>query len=118
MDGPNPQQRTQDVVVERRRSQRVQAFTPVEIAWQRADGAYVKERGETECVSAHGGAVKIRQPLSVRQVVELIVDREGTSALARVMHCSSPASDGLRTVGLELAVPSDTFWGIGFYGGL
>lgn len=97
---------------ERRRSPRVGAVRSVEVAWHTEDGKYLKEHAETEVVSAHGGLLWMEHQLSLRQVVQLTLDRQANWTLARVKRIGDPTPGGRVPVAVELAGPSETFWGV------
>ena len=100
--------------LERRRSQRIPMVKRVEVAWHAEDGTYVTEQAETVDVSSHGGLLRMKHELPLRQVVELIRGRDEDRALARVIRCGPARPDGWTPVAVELAVPSYAFWGVIF----
>ncbi len=103
---------------ERRRSQRIPIVKPVEVAWHAEDGTYVTEQAETVDVSAHGGLLRMKHGLPLRQVVELIRGRDEDRSLARVIRCGPSRPDGWTPVAVELAVPKETFWGVWSWSGV
>ena len=98
---------------ERRRSQRVHLAIPVEVGWQE-DDVHVSEHAETEVLNAYGALLRMEPHLPIPIDVELSKPREGLSTPARVVGFREPTPKGLLGVAVELAVPSQTFWGISF----
>ena len=103
---------------ERRRSQRIQIVTPVEVASHTEEGIYIRESAKTETVSAHGALLRMEHELPVRRIIALRCSAETNWAMARVMRCDSPRPEGWRPVALELAVPDGAFWGTLFWSGV
>ncbi len=103
---------------ERRKSQRIPAVARVEVAWHAEDGTYVTQQAETVDVSAHGGLLRMKHELPLRQVVELIRGRDEDRSLARVIRCGPARPDGWTPVAVELAVPKETFWGVWSWSGV
>ena len=101
-------------LVERRRSQRVRLAIPVEVSWTQDDGVPVNEHAETEVLNAHGALLRMKPHFPIPIDVELSKPREGLSTPARVVGFREPAPGGLLGVAVELAAPSQTFWGISF----
>lgn len=99
---------------DRRRSTRVLLVMPVDVAWTSKDGLQVQEHAETEVVSQHGAMLRMGTRLPVGMHVELRRPASGMSGKARVVGVGNPAPDGMARVAVELAVPSDAFWGISF----
>ncbi len=98
---------------ERRRSQRVHLAIPVEVGWQE-DRVHVSEHAETEVLNAYGALLRMKPHLPIPIDVELSKPREGLSTPARVVGFREPTPKGLLGVAVELAAPSETFWGISF----
>ena len=114
MAGEQPRANTPRPEGERRRSRRVVLFIPVELAWTAPDGTNVKEEAVTEEVSAHGAALRMETDPPVAVEAELTNRRTGKSTRARVVRIRYPDRDQPTRVIVELAVPSETFWGISF----
>ena len=95
---------------ERRRSQRVDLVTTVEVAWHAKNGAYFTEHTETLVVSPHGALLHMNHELPFRHVVQLICSHLANWTLARVIRTAPRPPSGCALVGIELAVPSETFW--------
>jgi hypothetical protein len=95
-----------------RRSPRVAAVKRVDVEWRRKDGLRVRESAETEVVSAHGALLRLG--VQIRPQTELILKELTThqSVPARVVRVSPPAPDGIARLAVELATPSETFWGL------
>jgi hypothetical protein len=99
---------------DRRRSQRVHLAIPVEVGWTQEDGSPVSEHAETEVLNAYGALLRMKPHLPIPIDVELSKPREGLSTPARVVGFRKPTPKGLLGVAVELAAPSQTFWGISF----
>lgn len=99
-----------------RRSQRVCFRVPVTVSWTPPAGrAVVKESTETQVVSAHGALIRLRQELARDTRLEIMHQRTQELAFARVAWVGQPENpDDPYPVGVELSVPSQTFWGIPF----
>jgi hypothetical protein len=101
---------------DRRRSVRVYVKLPVTVVWTNRAGMRVREPAETQAISRHGALLRVL--LSLRTGIPVGTDvelhRPGTAdkAAARVVWASEPRPDGAVLVGVELAQPSDTFWGV------
>ena len=99
---------------EYRRSQRALVRIPITVSWSPPAGpASLKESTETEVVSAHGALIRLRQVLARDTRVEITHKRTQQSASGRVAWVEQPKNqtDSFR-VGIELSVPSESFWGI------
>lgn len=103
---------------QRRGSQRIYAATSVEVGWHTDEGKYVTEHADTENVSAHGGLLRMKHGFPIRQVVDLSPTHATNWTRARVMRCDPPRREGWTSVAVELAVPSEGFWGILFWSGV
>jgi hypothetical protein len=99
---------------DRRRSTRVLLVMPVDVAWTSKDGLQVQEHAETEVVSQHGAMLRMGTRLPVGVQLELRRPASGMSGKARVVGVGNPSPDGMARIAVELAVPSDAFWGISF----
>lgn len=107
---PSIQPRIRD----RRRSQRVPASHAVEVAWHRTDGTYTRQEAETADISPHGALLRMKHGLLVREVVMVRHGVTSEWSIARVMRCGPRCPEGWTPVGVELAVPSEGFWGSRF----
>ena len=99
---------------ERRRSQRVHLAIPVEVRWTQEDGAPVNEHAETEVLNAHGALLRMKPHFPLPIDLHLSRPRTRLSTQARVVGFREPTLKGLLGVAVELAAPSQTFWGISF----
>ena len=113
-----PKAKTLPAQAERRRWQRTHVVTSVTVAWHTEDGRFVSEQVETVDVSASGALLRMEKEHPLRQVVELIRGPEPEHTLARVMRSGFPAPEGGTLVAVQLAAPSEVFWGIEFYSGV
>jgi hypothetical protein len=96
----------------KRRSQRVFLVVPVAVVWRRSDGLRVREQGHTEVVNAHGALLRVDAKFPLNTDIELIHRKTHNSTRARVVAVYPPQKDGIARVAVELAEPSETFWGI------
>ncbi len=96
---------------EKRRSQRVLLVIPFEIIWTTNQGVRVQESAATEIIGAYGALVRLKTRLPLGTEVQL---RRGATQVtgARVVYHGPAGVDGLERIGLELAVPSEQFWGV------
>lgn len=99
---------------ERRRSRRIDHTLSAEIMWHSGEGIYVRERGETENVSTHGALLRMKSPTPVSQAISLRTAAGGAWQPAQVKRCDSKAPDGWTHVAIDLAEPSEAFWGVSF----
>jgi hypothetical protein len=95
-----------------RRSDRFPSVVPVEARWQ-AGGETIVELGNAVEVNAHGGILRLHRYPENGVVFEITNRMSGEAAKARVIGMRSEA--GLqRGAAIELAWPSDTFWGLSY----
>ena len=100
---------------EQRRSQRVHVAVPVDVAWKTSDGVRHSEHAESEVVNAYGGLLQMNEPYPpIKQVVELSHLPKHQSSRARVVWVMEPEDGKPARVAVELATPSQAFWGISF----
>ncbi len=83
------------------------------MGWQE-DDVHVSEHAETEVLNAYGALLRMEPHLPIPIDVELSKPREVLSTQARVVGFREPTPKGLLGVAVELAAPSETFWGISF----
>lgn len=96
----------------RRRSQRVLLVIPVEVTWTSSSGVRVQEHAETEVVNAHGALLRMKAHLPRGAAVELTRLRTHEKARGQVVFASEAGPGGFYHIGVELAVPSEAFWGV------
>ena len=107
--------RTDPTEAERRRSQRVRLAVPVEVAWKTSDGARHSVHAKSEVVNAYGGLLQMNEPYPpIKQVVELSHLPKHQSSRARVVWVMEPEDGKPARIAVELAIPSQAFWGISF----
>ncbi len=100
---------------EQRRSQRVHLAIPVDVAWETSDGARHSEHAKSEVVNAYGGLLQMNEPYpSFKQVVELSHLPKHQSSRAIVVWIMEPEDGKPARIAVELAIPSQAFWGISF----
>ena len=100
---------------QRRRSQRVRLAVPVDVAWETSDGARHSVHAKSEVVNAYGGLLEMNEPYPpLKQVVELSHLPKHQSSRARVVWIMEPEDGKSARVAVELAIPSQAFWGISF----
>jgi hypothetical protein len=97
---------------ERRRSARIQHFLYTEIMWHTGEGIYVRESAETENVSPHGALLRLKPATPVSQTVSLRAASGGSWQSAQVKRFESRSPDGWTHVAVDLAEPSEAFWGV------
>lgn len=97
---------------QRRRSPRVLLVIPVEVTWTSSSGVRVQEHAETEVVNAHGALLRMKARLARGMQLELSRPRTHEKTQARVVFTTDPDQDGLCRAGVELAAPSEKFWGV------
>ncbi len=114
MSGTQPTADTSPKGKERRRSQRVYLLIPLEVTWTTIENAQIKEPAETEEVNAHGALLRVKNPPPPGTTVKLTHGHTGNSTPARVISERKHSPTGYRQVAVELAAPSETFWGISF----
>jgi len=97
---------------ERRKSQRVYLAVPLEIYWEDAGQEKHWERGTTEVISSTGTIVRVkRSPTPPAEILLTHLMRK-VSTQARVVTLLPMQEEGVTRVAIELAEPSDTFWGV------
>jgi hypothetical protein len=107
--------RTDPTEADRRRSQRVRLAVQVDVAWRTSDGARHSDHAKSEVVSAYGGLLQMNEPYPpLKQVVELYHPSTHRSCRARVVWIMEPESGESARIAIELAIPSQAFWGISF----
>ena len=100
---------------QRRRCQRVRLAVPVDVAWKTSDGARHSEHAKSEVVNAYGGLLQMTEPYPpIKQVVELSHLPKHQSSRARVVWVMEPEDGKPARIAVELATPSQAFWGISF----
>ncbi len=100
---------------QRRRCQRVHVAVPVDVAWKTSDGARHSEHAKSEVVNAHGGLLQMNEPYPpLKQVIELHHPSTHRSCRARVAWVMEPETGKTARIAVELATPSQAFWGISF----
>ncbi|MGH9777414.1 MAG: hypothetical protein ACRD5I_03290 [Candidatus Acidiferrales bacterium] len=97
---------------ERRRSRRIERILSAEIRWHSGEGIYVREAAETENVSSHGALLRLKPTTPVSAVISLRTAAGGSWQPAEVKRCDSEAPDGWTRLAIDLAEPSEAFWGV------
>lgn len=80
--------------------------------WHSGEGIYVRERAETENVSTHGALLRLKPATPVSQAISLRTAAGGAWQPAEVKRYDSTAPDGWIHVAIDLAEPSEAFWGV------
>ena len=107
--------RTDPTEVNQRRSQRVRLAVPVDVVWKTSDGARHSEHAKSEVVNAYGGLLQMNEPYPpIKQVIELSHLPKHQTSRARVVWVMEPEDGKPARVAVELASPSQAFWGISF----
>ena len=114
MGEPVPDGLRASVPAEHRRSSRFQVVVPIEAKWQELSGTSVKETGEAKEVNTFGGLLELKTYPRVGANVELtnLVSRE--TVRARVAAVRRNHDGAVLGVAVELAEPTETFWGVNF----
>jgi hypothetical protein len=99
---------------EGRRSRRFPFLSPVEATWQEPGGKIVREKGRATEVNAQGGLLEMKTYPAVGSQIEVKNLRSQESSYARVVGLRRDGNGQLLGVAVELLVPSETFWGVGF----
>ena len=100
---------------QRRRSQRVHLAVPLNVVWKTSDGVRHSAHAKSEVVNAYGGLLQMNEPYPpIKQVVELSHLPKHQSSRARVVWVMEPEDGKSARVAVELAIPSQAFWGISF----
>jgi hypothetical protein len=98
----------------KRRSRRFPFVSPVEATWQEADGKILRESGRATEVNAQGGLLEMKIYPNVGIQIELTNLLSHESSHARVVGVRRNSEGRLLGVGIELLVPSESFWGGNF----
>ena len=98
----------------KRRSRRFPFIAPVEATWQEADGKILRESGRAIEVSAQGGLLEMKIYPAIGSQIELTNLLSHESSHARVVGVRRNSEGRLLGIGVELLVPSETFWGGNF----
>ncbi len=99
---------------EKRRSRRFPFISPVEATWQGADGTILRESGRATEVNAQGGLLEMNIYPAVGSQIEVTNLLSHESSHARVVGLRRDTEGRLLGVGVELLVPTETFWGGNF----
>jgi len=100
---------------QRRRSQRVRLAVPLTVVWTTPGGVQHNQPAKTEVVNAHGGLLQMKEPYpGFKEVIELSHSSTARSCKGRVVWIFEPEDGQLARIAIELAAPSETFWGINF----
>jgi hypothetical protein len=97
---------------ERRRSRRIQHFLSAEIVWHSGEGIYVREQAETENVSPHGALLRLKPATPLSQTISLRPAGGGSWQVAKVKRRETDSPDGWTHIAIDLAEPSEAFWGV------
>jgi hypothetical protein len=114
MTAKRPKARTSPPGPARRRSRRAFLVIPVELVWTRKDGVRVRESTETEVISPNGALLRTKTHIPPGTEVELIHHKTRQSTQARVVGTRPSPQNGTLRIAVEVAVPSETFWGVSF----
>jgi hypothetical protein len=100
--------------VERRRSRRFPFISPVEATWQEGDGKVFREVGRATEVNAHGGLLEMKDWAAIGSQMQLTNFLSHETSQVRVVGVRRNSEGRVLGVAVELAVPSETFWGTNF----
>ena len=95
-----------------RRSPRRHVRLPVLVRYCDRRGTAHEEKAETSVVGAYGALLFLARPVAVGQSIEIVSLRSWETTLARVVWAGGFSEDGRVRVGIELAQPSYSFWGV------
>jgi hypothetical protein len=98
----------------KRRSRRFPFISTVEATWQENDGKIFREVGQATEVNAQGGLLEMKTYPAVGRQIELTNLLSHESSNARVVGIRRNTEGRLLGIGVELLVPSETFWGLNF----
>lgn len=98
----------------KRRSRRFPLISPVEATWQDADGKIFRESGRATDVSAQGALLEMKSYPASGSRIELKSLLSNESSQARVVGFRRSGEGRLLGIGIELLIPSETFWGMNF----
>ena len=101
-------------ILSKRRSRRFPFISSVEATWQEATGKVFREAGQATEVSARGGLLEMRTYPAVGSQIELTSLLSHESSQARIASVRRDSEGRVLGVGVELLVPSETFWGVNF----
>ncbi|HKW35085.1 MAG TPA: hypothetical protein VJN92_18885 [Candidatus Acidoferrum sp.] len=101
-------------ILGKRRGRRFPFVSPVEATWQEIDGKIVREAGQATEVNAHGGLLELKTYPAVGKQIEVTNLNSGESSPARVVGVRRTSEGLVLGVGIELLVPSESFWGVNF----
>lgn len=96
-----------------RRSDRFPSTLAIEARWPLPDGTGAVERGRASEINAHGAILRLARFPAAGQTFDLTNLVSGETAQARVLGQRKTAG-GAPGMAIELAWPSDTFWGISY----
>ena len=99
---------------ERRRSERIQRAFATEIIWHSGEGVYVREMAETENISTHGALLRMKRDAPVTHAIAVRAAPAGAWHFAQVKRSHGTTPDGWTQVAIDLAEPSEAFWGVSF----
>lgn len=98
----------------RRRSDRFPVAVPLEVKWNASEGETVQADAEAVEVSAYGATLQMKTCPPVGAQIEVTHRFSGETAKARVVGLRHSKEHAAPAVAVELAVPSETFWGLTF----
>jgi len=102
---------------ERRRSRRLVLTVPVTMDWKAERGEVMKVLATARHVSAHGASLHLNDGKYFPPLHSEVTLRSSLSAevsQARITRVKRLSSGKVDSVGIELIVPSTTFWGLTF----
>ncbi len=95
-----------------RRSPRRHVRLPVLVRYCDRGGTAHEENAETGVVGAYGALLFLAHSVAVGQSIEIVSLRSWETTLARVVWAGGFSEDGRVRVGIDLAQPSYSFWGV------
>jgi hypothetical protein len=98
----------------RRRSERFPVAVPLEVRWNTSEGKTVQADAEATEVSAQGALLQMKTCPPAGADIELTHGFSRETAKARAVGLRYSKERAVPAIAVELAVPSETFWGVTF----
>src|ERR1700687_3297814 len=96
-----------------RRSTRVFMRVRVVVAGKNSDGRRFRDACETAVINAHGGLIRMDQPLSMDSILVVTNPFTQEEQECRIVFLGDATDKGQR-VGVEFLTPAPLFWGVDF----
>ena len=96
-----------------RRSTRVFMRVRVVVAGKNSDGRRFRDACETAVINAHGGLIRMDQPLNMDAILVVTNPFTQEEQECRIVFLGDATDKGQR-VGVEFLTPAPHFWGVDF----